>query len=153
SPTHPLVEVPFVPYKAVTIPPADPNAAKACYQLGLPGVMQALQGVFDIKFIASDVIKNNLMPGQQLKGDIGCSVYRAADVSVTGPNAGVTSMEDFTVAMADLLAATAPTFRTVNVLPNGEYQILCAQYVDGITTKVSKGDPVTLPIGGFHIDC
>src|SRR5262249_25568502 len=35
SPNHALVDVPFVPYVAVTIPPADPNAAKPCYQQNL----------------------------------------------------------------------------------------------------------------------
>jgi hypothetical protein len=153
SPQHPLVDVAFVPYKAVTIPPADPNAAKACYQLGLPDVKQALSGVFQIDFTASNVIKTNLMTGQQLKGDIGCSVYKGADVSVTGPNAGAVSMDDFTMPMADLLSSEPQRFTTAKALPAGDYQILCAQYVDGITTKVSKGDPVTLPIGGFAVAC
>jgi hypothetical protein len=51
------------------------------------------------------------------------------------------------------MATTPPTFTTTKMLPDAEYQILCAQYVDGISTKVSKGDPVTLPIGGFEIAC
>lgn len=153
SPQHPLLDVAFVPYKAVVIPPVDPNAAKACYQLGLPNVTQSLHGVFELTFTASKVIKNNLAPGQKLLGDIGCSIYRASEVSVTGPNPGAVSADDFTVPMADLLADVAPKFTTTKQLPDGAYQILCAQYVDGITTKVSKGDPVTLPIGGFTVAC
>jgi hypothetical protein len=153
SPTHALVEVPFVPYKDVTLPPPDPNAAKACYQLGLPNVTQSLQGVFQITFTASDVIKQNLMPGQTLTGQIGCGIYHASDVSVTGPNAGAMSVDDVTLPMADLMASTPPTFTTTKMLQDGEYQILCAQYVDNNLTQVSKGDPVTLPIGGFIIAC
>jgi hypothetical protein len=55
--------------------------------------------------------------------------------------------------MADLLATPLPTFTTKNMLADGAYQILCAQYVDGNDTQASKGDPVTLPIGGFTIAC
>jgi hypothetical protein len=153
SPNHTLVDVPFVPYKAVTVPPADPNAKKACYQLGLPNVSQAAEGVFQITFTASDVLKQTVTASAPLQGSIGCGIYHASDVTVTGPINGAMPVDGVNMAMADLMATTPPTFTTTKMLPDAEYQILCAQYVDGITTKVSKGDPVTLPIGGFEIAC
>jgi hypothetical protein len=153
SPQHALVDVPFVPHQDVTIPPPDPMATTPCHLLGNPNIVQSRTGVFEATFKASQVIKNNLMPGQQLKGDIGCSVFRASDVTVTGPVANAVAMEDFVVPMADLLISEAPKFTTKTQLPNGMYQILCAQYVDGNTTRVSKGDPVTLPIGPVAMAC
>jgi len=153
SPQHVLKEVPFVPYKSVTFPPPDPNASKPCDQLGLPNVTQALQGVFQITFSASSVIKNDLPAGQQLVGDIGCSIFHASDVTVTGPSATAKSLEDFTVPGANLLGTPAPTFTTHNALADGNYQILCAQYIDGNPAQVSKGDPVTLPIGAYQVGC
>jgi hypothetical protein len=105
------------------------------------------------------VIINNLASGQKLTGDIGCSIFNASDVTVSGPNPGAVSLEDFTVPQANLLASTLPTFTTTTSLPDGSYQILCAQYIEpvpgdgGMDSQVEQGDPVTLPIGGFQVAC
>jgi hypothetical protein len=159
APQHPLVDVPFVPYKAVTFPDAGSTATTPCYQLGNPSYVQALQGVFQITFTASSVITSNLKSGQTLTGDIGCSIFHLSDVTVTGPNPGAVSLEDFTVPAANLLASTPPTFTTTTSLPDGQYQILCAQYIvpvsgdAGMDSQVQAGDPVTLPIGGYTLAC
>jgi hypothetical protein len=153
SPNHALVDVPFVPYKQVTLPAVDPNATKPCYQQNLPGVMMAAQGVFQITFTASDVIKQNLMMGQMLTGDISCGIYHASDVAVTGPINNAMPVDGVDMANVDLMSTSPITYTTTKMLQDGDYQILCAQYVDGNHTQVSKGDPVTLPIGGFTIAC
>jgi hypothetical protein len=153
SPQNPLTDVPFVPYKAVSFPPPDPNATKPCYQLGLPGVKQALQGTFQITFTLSSVITDGLQPGQKLTGDIGCSIFNAADVNGGGPLPGAQSLLDFTVPSVNMLASTPTQYTTTKALNDGSYQILCAQYVDGNDNNVNKGDPVTLPIGAFSLQC
>ena len=144
--------MPFVPYKAVSFPPPNPDATTPCY-LQDAGYTQALNGIFQITFSASTAITAHLTAGQQLIGDIGCSIYYSNDVTVDGPNPGAVSLEDFVVPHANLLASTPPTFTTTTSLADGEYQILCAQYVDGNDNNSDEGDPVTLPIGGYTVAC
>ena len=85
-------------------------------------------------------------------GDIFCSIYKAKDVTVTGPNPGVVSLQDFSIKNASFeKGAAAPHYLTGN-LPDGEYQILCGQDITHMA-NVGFGDPVTLPIGGFTIAC
>jgi hypothetical protein len=148
SPQSPLVDVPFVPYKNVTITPPSAAATETCSQMGY---QPAEEGVFQMTFTASQVIQNDLPSGTTLTGDIGCSIFYGSDVTVSGPIAGATSLQDFTVHNANLLSTPPPSF-TSGTLKDGTYQILCAQYVNGSSTSM-KGDPVTLPIGGFTIAC
>ncbi len=148
SPQNKLMDVPFAAYQDVKIPPPDPTQTASCEQLGNK---PAPKGVFDITFTASDVLKNSTSLPGPLKGDLLCSVFHADDVTITGPNPGAVSVQDFTVPGADLQAATPPTF-TTDAFFAGKYQILCAQDLDG-SGDASKGDPVTLPIGGFEIAC
>jgi hypothetical protein len=153
SPQNMLTDVPFVPYKTVTFPPPNPNQAKPCYQQGLPGVTQSLTGVFQITFTLSSVITTSLNPGQQLQGDIGCSIYDSSEVNGGGPLPGAQSMLDFTVPAANMTGSTPVTYTTTKPLPDGSYQILSAQYVDGNDNNADKGDPVTLPIGAYPLAC
>jgi hypothetical protein len=146
SPQHALVDVPFLPWKQVTLPAPD---ATTCDQLGDPNITLAMQGTFNMTFSASSVIQNN--PMGPLTGTIYCSIYHASDVDVSGPKPDAISVQDFTVASADLLATPAPSFVS-NVLLDGDYQILCFQDRLG-TGNVAMNDPVTLPIGSFPIAC
>jgi hypothetical protein len=148
SPRTPLVDVPFVPYKNVTITPPSADATKTCSQMGY---QPAEDGVFTMTFTASQVIQNDLSTGTSLTGDIGCSIFYSSDVTVSGPIAGAQSLQDFTVKNANLLSMPPPSY-TSQSLKDGSYQILCAQYTNGSATSM-KGDPVTLPIGGFTIAC
>lgn len=150
SPLNQLTDVSFVPFENVTVTPPSASSTETCEQLGYH---QAEQGVFDMTFTASSVIKNNLAAGQQLIGDIDCSIFLASQVTVSGPIEGAVSVQDFTVPMANLLASTPPTF-TSKTLQDANYQVLCAQITNGAPDGGSMyGDPVTLPIGGFSISC
>jgi hypothetical protein len=146
SPQHPLTDVPFLPWKQVTLPPPT---ATTCDQLGDPSIMRAMQGTFNITFKASTVIMNN--PMGPLTGTLYCSIYHATDVDVTGPKPDAISVQDFTVPNADLASNPAPSFVS-NVLLDGNYQVLCFQDRKG-TGNPAKYDPVTLPIGSFPIAC
>ncbi len=146
SPQHPIVDVPFLPWKQITLPPPTTTT---CDQLGNPNITLAMQGTFNMTFSASTVIQNN--PIGALQGTIYCSIYHASDVDVSGPKQDAISVQDFTIANADLLAMPAPSFVS-NVLLDGDYQILCFQDRPG-TGNVAMNDPVTLPIGSFPIAC
>jgi hypothetical protein len=151
APAHVLKDVSFLPYRPVTIAPPSASATKACNQLGNPGIVAADNGAFDITFTASSEVLQSPSLKVPLKGDVLCSVYKSTDVTVEGPKAGVTSLQDFTVGGADLQAKTAPRYLTQD-FPDGTYQILCFQDLTG-DKMPDKGDPVTLPIGAFTIAC
>lgn len=151
SPRHTLVDVPFLAFKAVKFPPPPANAGATCDLLGDPNIELAPQGVFQMTFTASDVVKNSPDLKGPLKGTLYCSLFHASDVLVTGPLPGAVTVQDFNVPDADLGAATPPTF-TSATLYAGDYQVLCAQDLDH-SGGASKGDPVTLPIGSYPLSC
>jgi hypothetical protein len=150
SPRHTLKDVAFLEYEPVDIPDEDPLAEATCDKLGDPSIVLADKGTLDITFKASDVLKKSPDLKVPLKGTIYCSIYAAKDVTVTGPRPDVVSIQDFTLD-ADLGAEPAPTFVS-QVLHAGEYQLLCAQDLNG-SGGADPGDPVTLPIGSFPVAC
>lgn len=152
SPRNPLKDVPFVPYQPVTIEPPDPNATAGCEMLGDPSIMLAPKGTLNVTFVASDTIKNSPDLTGPLVGTLYCSLFHKEDVDITGPHDGAVAIQDFSIENADLSGnGPAPTFVTQEVFA-GEYQILCAQDLDG-DGEASHGDPVTLPIGGYTVAC
>jgi len=151
TPQRALVDVPFVAWPAVKFPDKDPTADAACNQLGDPNITLAAQGTLNMTFKPSTVIANNPKVKGKLKGTIYCSIFRASEVILSGPLEGAKSLQDFEIADADLEAATPPTFVS-KLLTGGQYQTLCFHDVDGNQTD-SKGDPVTLPIGGQEVAC
>ncbi|APR77854.1 Hypothetical protein A7982_03201 [Minicystis rosea] len=151
SPRNTLKDVPFVPYQAVTIEPPDPNAEASCDMLGDPSIKPAPKGTLDITFQASDTIKKSPELMGPLVGNIYCSLFHKEDVEITGPVKGAVAIQDFVLEKADLSTGPAPTFVTQELFA-GEYQVLCAQDLDG-DGEASHGDPVTLPIGGYTVAC
>jgi hypothetical protein len=148
SPQHSLTEVPFLAYTPVTIQPEDPNASASCQSLG--GTLSP-NGVFDITFSASTTITQSPDLKGPLVGPIYCSVFNASDVNAAGPIAGANSLQDFQLPSVNLSSGPAPTF-TTNTFYSGNYQILCFQDLDG-DGNASGGDPVTLPIGNYPLQC
>jgi hypothetical protein len=151
SPRHALTDVPFLDYQPVEIPPPSNEDTAKCEQLGDPSIVLAPRGTLDLTFTASDVLKQSKDLQGPLKGTLYCSVFRAEDVTIGGPKKGSSSVQDFTVPDADLSGSSPVTF-TTDLLYAGEYQVLCAQDLDG-SGGDSKGDPVTLPIGAITVAC
>jgi hypothetical protein len=145
------VDVPFVEWPEVVFPPKDPEADAACSELGDPTITLAAQGTLDITFEASPVVRESEQLKGPLVGTIYCSVFRAADVTLVGPNPGAEELDSFNLPAADLDATPRPT-HTTKLLLAGDYQTLCYQDLDNNQTD-SKGDPVTLPIGGQQVAC
>lgn len=151
TPQHALADVGFLPWPDVQFPAKDPGADAACNQLGDPSIELAAQGTLNLSFKPSAVIQNNPKVKGKLKGTIYCSIFRASDVLLSGPIEGAQSLEDFQLPDADLETSTPPA-HVSKLLTAGQYQTLCYQDVDGDKTD-SKGDPVTLPIGGQEVAC
>jgi hypothetical protein len=151
SPHNPLMDVPFVAYVPVTIPPPDPNQNAACNMMGDPNMVLAPKGSLNITFSAADTVINSPDLKGPLVGTIYCSVFHASDVNIEGPIAGAMSLQDFNLPMANLQAMPPLTFVT-NEVYAGDYQVLCFQDLDG-DGNPTKGDPVTLPIGSYPVEC
>lgn len=147
SPRHVLKDVDFLQYQPVDVPPDDPLNHATCDKLGHT---LSDKGTLDVTFSVSDVVKNSPNLKHPLKGKIACDIYAAQDVTVSGPHKGAVPIQTFTVD-GDFTSGAPPTF-TSQVLHSGDYQVLCAMYIDGVD-KPSPGDPVTLPIGGFPVAC
>ena len=152
SPRHKLVDVPFNPYKTVVFTPPEAGANAACNQLGNPGIVLASSGAFDITFSVSSVITNSTTLTVPLVGDIQCSTYNGADVTVGGPNPGAVALQSFVVKNASFeKGAPVPHYLTGN-LPAGSYQILCGQDIFH-NGNIGFGDPVTIPITPVTLAC
>jgi hypothetical protein len=151
SPRHTLTDVPFNPYKPVVFNPPDAAATAACDKLGNPGIVLAPSGAFDITFSASSVL-TNAAATTPLVGDIYCSTYNAADVTVSGPNPDAGALQNFVVPNASLQPDASPPHYTTGSLPDGQYQILCGQDLHH-NGQIGYGDPVTLPISPLTIAC
>ena len=145
SPHHTLTDVPFVPYKPVNGHAHGPVRQRR--RASSSDHKAASQGAFDITFTASTSSPTTPTTKGHLNGPILCSVYNAADVTVTGPNAGAKSLQDFTVPSVDLEAATAPHFKP-SLSPRAATRS-SASRISWATQTPDKGDPVTFPIGSF----
>lgn len=148
APNHTLTDVSFLPYKPVTLSAAPSSATTACNNLGNRDIVLAEEGAFDVTFTASKEVTSSAKP---LVGTIWCSVFKASDVTVSGPVAGAQSLQDFSIPNANLGGNNPPKYLT-QAFQDGSYQILCFQdlFNDG---NADAGDPVTLPIGSFPLAC
>lgn len=154
SPVHSLREVDFVPYVGdpladVGPPPPEPTCADH-------GSVEAEQGHFVLRFDASRTVRNSRELTDPLRGSVYGSVYRAEDVTISGPAEGAEPVASFSFDDVDLTAGVSPESYAIDAeLPAGEYQILGFIDVDGNATTGDPdvGDPVTLPIGGYTIEC
>jgi hypothetical protein len=151
SPKHALTDVPFNAYTDVQIAAEDPNAMASCEMLGDPSIMLAPKGVFAMTFSASSTITSSADLHGPLVGTIYCSIFSADEVTVTGPIEGAMSLQDFQLDAANLSSGQPVKF-TSGELYAGDYQILCYQDLDN-NNDPTKGDPVTLPIGSYPLQC
>lgn len=156
SPTRYLKDVEFVPYVGeVEIPTDIPDAVPVCEDLGST---RSLTGEFEITFKASTTIANDRDKKAPLVGNVYGSVYRAADVTIRGPNEGAEAVADFVYEAVDVRNPSAlRSYRLPVTLPAGEYQILGFMDIDGTADPANPepdtGDPVMIPIGAYTLEC
>jgi hypothetical protein len=159
SPVSLLRDTEFVPYTTtVEIPDADP-VQQSCADLGSE---PAVEGRFRIRFDASSTVRNSDELTDPLRGPIWGSVFRAEDVTISGPHPDAKSVADFHFEDVDLTDPNELKELTVDDrVPAGEYQILGFIDIDGNALTdagggapaADKGDPVTLPIGAYVMEC
>lgn len=154
SPVRELTEVDFVPYQGTVEVPEDWDAPDpTCEALGST---EASAGNFDVEFVASSTVMS-APPPEPLRGTVHGSVFRSADVEITGPVEGAESVASFTFDGVDVTDGPSDVFRIDTQVPAGDYQILGFLDVDGNADPADPspdaGDPVFIPIGGFTLGC
>ena len=156
SPVNPLRDVDFLPYQTDVVIP-DPGMMRAP-QCSDWGSAPADRGIFRVKFDASSTVRESTNLDGELRGNVWGEVFRAADVTITGPREGATAVASFAFMDVDMRDPTMLTeYEIPTELPAGEYQILGFMDIDGNATAMMAGpdthDPVTLPIGGYTLSC
>lgn len=156
SPILPLRDVDFVPYiQRFDIPSELPVLETDCAEYGSE---PAAQGYFTVTFDASSTVRNSRFLEAPLRGDIHGSVYRAEDVVGTGPKDGAEAVADFAFDDVDLTdPASLAAYRIDTQLTAGDYQLLGFIDIDANAEPDSPrpdvGDPVTIPIGDYALEC
>lgn len=155
SPLHALRDVEFVPYVGDPVPDEFPDPPDTtCEDLGS---VDAEAGRFRLSFDASSTVRESDNLTDPLRGTVRGSVYRAEDVTISGPRDGAEALASFRWGDVDVTGGVSPESYLVDVeLPAGDYQILGFMDIDGngeASGDPDVGDPVTLPIGGYTLQC
>lgn len=157
SPTHRLRDVDFLPYQSDLVIPTmlAPPRTMTCEELGST---TALRGRFRVRFNASSTVRTSANLNGPLRGNLWADIYRAADVTITGPRTGTHAVASFHLEDVDI---TDPnnlrTYDLPDELPAGDYQILgfmdTNHNADPARPDPDTYDPVTLPIGSYNLSC
>ena len=155
SPLHALRDVEFVPYVGNPVPEdIPPPPENRCED---HGSVMADAGRFTLAFDASRTVRESDMLADPLRGTVRGSVYRAEDVTISGPRDGAEALASFRFDDVYITEGISPETYLVDAeLPAGDYQILGFMDIDGngeATGDPDVGDPVTLPIGGYAMQC
>ena len=158
SPTHTLRDVPFVPIQSDLVLPRElPTVSNSCADMDSS---TALRSHVRLRFAASSTVRSSPSLHSPLRGPVWFDVYRAQDVTITGPNAGAQAVTSFHFDDVDLTnPAVSPEFDLPGELGAGAHQILGFMDVnhnadaDGGNASPDTGDPVTLPIGSYNVQC
>lgn len=156
SPVNRLRAVDFVPYAQVfEIPDAFPEVETDCAEFESE---PAAQGYFELVFDASTTVRNSRNLEHPLRGPIWGSVFRASDVVGTGPREGARAVASFHFDDVDLTdPQNLAVFPIDEQLLAGDYQILGFIDIDGNADPDDPdpdvGDPVTIPIGSYPLEC
>ena len=155
TPSRRLRDVDFVPYVGAVDLTPPPTTEPTCADLGS---RPADSGRFVLSFAASETVRTSPNLTSPLRGFVNVSVFRAEDVTITGPREGTHSVATLDIPNVDITdpAATAQ-YEMPFDLPAGEYQILGFMDIDGNAVPGDEdpdaGDPVALPIGAYTLSC
>jgi hypothetical protein len=156
TPVNQLDDVAFVPWQGtVSVPPNWDAPDPSCAEVGSEA---AAQGYFDVTFSASSTILGSAKLDGPLVGPIWGSVYRAADVTLVGPNPGAQAVASWHFEDVDISTGLGTkSYRIDAPIAAGEYQLLGFMDIDSNAVPGAEdpdqGDPVTFPIGGFVMKC
>ena len=154
SPANTLEDLPFVPYVGKIVVPEDwDQPPPSCKDLGST---KAKSGTFQITFQPSTTVSRSELKAP-LTGTVYGSVYKAADVKITGPIDGTKPVASLKFAGVDTRKGPSKVYALSTKLPAGDYQILGFMDIDGNADPADpspdEGDPVMIPIGGYEMAC
>lgn len=156
SPARTLEEVDFVGYQgSIEVPDGWDRVDPACADLGS---VEAAQGFFTIRFNASSTVRRSLDNPERIQGNVWGSIYRDADVRISGPIDGAQPVASFAFENVDVgPEGSLATYRIDTPLTAGDYQVLGFLDIDNNADPADPGpdpgDPVMIPIGGFTLRC
>lgn len=156
SPSRVLQDVDFVDYRGkVEVPTDIPDKVKACEA---QGSVRAPSGRFHLRFRMSSTVANDRSKDGPLEGRVVGSIYRADDVTITGPKDGAMPVASFDFAHVDMENyVSVETYEIPADLPAGSYQILGFMDIDQNADPADPGpdvhDPVFIPIGAYTLEC
>ncbi|MBI4819244.1 MAG: hypothetical protein HY791_23435 [Deltaproteobacteria bacterium] len=113
-------------------------------------------GKAELRFSVSNTARRDRNLMDALRGTIHGAVYRADQVTVTGPVDGAESVDSVLATNVDLTIKDAVTevLHTTVEVPPAKYMFLGFFDVDGngeVSEEPDSGDPVTLPINDFEV--
>jgi hypothetical protein len=157
TPINRLLDTEFVAYQGQVEIPTNWDAARpTCAELGSSA---ALEGKFELRFNASSTVRRSENLDGPLRGTVVGSIYRAEDVTLTGPNEGAESVYRFRFDDVDVtsLEGSPESYSIPVTLSAGDYQILGFMDIDG-NEAMGDGapdvnDPVMIPIGAHALEC
>lgn len=154
TPINRLQDTEFVAYQGQVEIPDDWDAARpTCAELGSS---TALEGNFELRFNASSTVRKSQNLDGPLRGTVVGSIYRAEDVTITGPIAGARSVHSFRFEDVDItsLDGSPQSYSIPTILGAAEYQILGFMDIDGNESgSPDPNDPVMIPIGAYALEC
>lgn len=116
----------------------------------------ANEGQFNITFDTSDALRNSSMLDGRFVGSVYGSIYRAQDVSFSGPNEGAEPVVNFDIDQVDLTEGSDGPHLIDTKLPAGDYQFLGFMDTDGnqeLTNGPDLNDPIMIPSRATALQC
>jgi len=156
SPVNRLRDVEFVGYQGVLDLPDPDELVEPDTSCADVGSTDAIEGRLRVRFDASSTVRDSDELTLPLRGDVYGSIFRASDVTLAGPNDGAESVASFHFEDVDVTVPGEGEEYLIDApLPRGEYQILGFLDIDddSVDADPDEGDPVTLPIGGYDVEC
>lgn len=121
------------------------------------GSVEAPSGRFLATFDASPSVRTSANLEGELLGPVHASIYRAEDVTFTGPRSGTEPVGRFTLERLDLRGGPSEPILIDVELPAGDYQILGFMDTDGNADPASPSpdlnDPVLIPSRARALRC
>ena len=117
----------------------------------------AAAGRFQLQFDAAASVRGAPNLDGELRGTVRGSVYRAEDVTITGPKDGTSPVASFTFDAVDVREGPSAVFPLDAELPAGDYQVLGFMDIDANADPndagPDAGDPVFIPVRPVTLEC
>jgi hypothetical protein len=114
-------------------------------------------GRLELRFDAAATVRDAPTLDGELRGIVRGSVYRAADVTITGPKDGTSPVASFTFDGVDVREGPSAAFPLDTELPAGDYQVLGFMDIDANADAndagPDAGDPVFIPVRPITLEC